>query len=63
MRRQRPVALQQRLHRTASEAEVPRLIAMGHSSVDAAASLAITVRTIQKHLEHFYRACCSRRSC
>jgi DNA-binding CsgD family transcriptional regulator len=42
---------------------VPRLIAMGHSSVDAAASLAITVRTIQKHLEHFYRACCSRRSC
>lgn len=45
----------QRLGLTTRQAEVLRLISMGHSSVDAAASLGITVRTAQKHLERCYR--------
>lgn len=40
---------------TQRQAEVLRLIAMGHSSEDAAASLGIGIRTAQKHLERCYR--------
>ncbi|HEY3864855.1 MAG TPA: helix-turn-helix transcriptional regulator [Solirubrobacteraceae bacterium] len=40
---------------TGRQAEVLRLVAMGHSDQDAAAALGIGVRTAQKHLEHCYR--------
>ncbi len=46
----------QRLGLSNRQAEVLRLIAMGHSSIDAAATLGIAPRTAQKHLEHCYRA-------
>jgi DNA-binding NarL/FixJ family response regulator len=41
---------------TLRQAEVLRLIAMGHSDQDAAAALGIGLRTAQKHLERCYRA-------
>ena len=41
---------------TQRQAEVLRLVAMGHSDHDAAAALGIRTRTAQKHLEHCYRA-------
>jgi DNA-binding CsgD family transcriptional regulator len=41
---------------TRRQAEVLRLVAMGSSDQDAAATLGIAVRTAQKHLEHCYRA-------
>jgi DNA-binding CsgD family transcriptional regulator len=40
---------------TKRQAEVLRLVAMGHSDQDAAAALGIGVRTAQKHLEHCFR--------
>lgn len=40
---------------TNRQAEVLRLIAMGHSSEDTAARLGIAIRTAQKHLERCYR--------
>jgi DNA-binding CsgD family transcriptional regulator len=40
---------------TQRQAEVLRLVAMGHSDQDAAAALGIGARTAQKHLEHCYR--------
>ncbi len=40
---------------TTRQAEVLRLIAMGHSDHDAAAALGIAVRTAQKHLERCFR--------
>jgi DNA-binding CsgD family transcriptional regulator len=45
----------QALGLTRRQAEVLRLIAMGHSSQRAAAALGIAERTAQKHLEHCYR--------
>ena len=45
----------QTLGLTRRQAEVLRLVAMGHSNQHAAASLQITERTAQKHLEHCYR--------
>lgn len=45
----RPLGLTQR------QAEVLRLVAMGHSDHDAAAALGIGIRTAQKHLERCYR--------
>jgi DNA-binding CsgD family transcriptional regulator len=41
---------------TRRQAEVLRMVAMGSSDHDAAAALRIAVRTVQKHLEHCYRA-------
>jgi DNA-binding CsgD family transcriptional regulator len=41
---------------TGRQAEVLELIARGRSSRDAAAILGISDRTVQKHLEHCYRA-------
>lgn len=41
---------------TERQAEVLRLVAMGHSDQDAAAALGIAIRTVQKHLQHCYRA-------
>jgi DNA-binding CsgD family transcriptional regulator len=41
---------------TRRQADMLRLIAMGHSDEDAAAALGISVRTAQKHLDHCYRA-------
>jgi DNA-binding CsgD family transcriptional regulator len=46
----------QALGLTRRQAEVLRLVAMGHSDQDAADVLGIAVRTEQKHLEHCYRA-------
>jgi DNA-binding CsgD family transcriptional regulator len=40
---------------TQRQAEVLRLVAMGHSDQDAAAALGIAIRTAQKHLERCYR--------
>jgi DNA-binding CsgD family transcriptional regulator len=40
---------------TLRQAEVLRLIAMGHSDSDAAAVLGIEVPTVHKHLQHCYR--------
>jgi len=40
---------------TQRQAEVLRLVAMGHSDQDAAAALGIAPRTAQKHLENCYR--------
>jgi DNA-binding CsgD family transcriptional regulator len=40
---------------TQRQAEVLRLVAMGHSDRDAAAALGIGIRTAQKHLERCYR--------
>jgi DNA-binding CsgD family transcriptional regulator len=40
---------------TTRQAEVLRLVAMGSSDQDAAATLGIGARTAQKHLEHCYR--------
>jgi DNA-binding CsgD family transcriptional regulator len=40
---------------TERQAEVLRLVAMGHSDQDAAAALGIAIRTAQKHLERCYR--------
>jgi DNA-binding CsgD family transcriptional regulator len=40
---------------TPRQAEVLRLIAMGHSDSDAAAVLGIEVHTVHKHLQHCYR--------
>jgi DNA-binding CsgD family transcriptional regulator len=40
---------------TRRQADVLRLVAMGHSDQDAATALGIGVRTVQKHLEHCYR--------
>jgi DNA-binding CsgD family transcriptional regulator len=40
---------------TKRQAEVLRLTAMGRSSQDAAAALGISMRTVQKHLEHCYQ--------
>jgi DNA-binding CsgD family transcriptional regulator len=40
---------------TRRQAEVLRLVAMGRSDHDAAATLGIGIRTAQKHLEHCYR--------
>lgn len=40
---------------TRRQAEVLRLVAMGHSDQDAATALGIAPRTAQKHLEHCYR--------
>lgn len=40
---------------TERQAQVLRLVAMGHSDESAAATLAIAPRTAQKHLEHCYR--------
>ncbi len=37
------------------QADVLRLVSMGHSDEDAAAALGISVRTAQKHLQHAYR--------
>ena len=41
---------------THRQAEVLRLVAMGHSNQRAARALGIAERTAQKHLEHCYRA-------
>jgi DNA-binding CsgD family transcriptional regulator len=41
---------------TERQAEVLRLIAMGYSSERAASALGIRIRTMEKHLEHCYRA-------
>lgn len=41
---------------TRRQADVLRLVAMGHSDQDAAAALGISTRTAQKHLQHCYRA-------
>jgi DNA-binding CsgD family transcriptional regulator len=40
---------------SARQAQVLRLVAMGHSNQDAARALGIAERTAQKHLEHCYR--------
>jgi DNA-binding CsgD family transcriptional regulator len=40
---------------TRRQSEVLRLVAMGHSDQDAASTLGMSVRTVQKHLEHCYR--------
>jgi DNA-binding CsgD family transcriptional regulator len=40
---------------TERQSEVLRLVAMGCSDQDAAGTLGIAVRTVQKHLEHCYR--------
>ena len=40
---------------TQRQAQVLRLVAMGHSGKDTAAALGITARTAQKHLERCYR--------
>ena len=40
---------------TERQSQVLRLVAMGHSDQDAASSLGIGVRTVQKHLERCYR--------
>jgi DNA-binding CsgD family transcriptional regulator len=45
----------QALGLTLRQAEVLRLVAMGHSDRDAAASLGISARTAQKHLERCFR--------
>jgi DNA-binding CsgD family transcriptional regulator len=41
---------------TQRQAEVLRLVAMGHSDQDAASVLGIGLRTAQKHLERCYRS-------
>jgi DNA-binding CsgD family transcriptional regulator len=53
--RQIVIADLQALGLTRRQAEMLRLIAMGHSDQDAADVLGIAVRTAQKHLEHCYR--------
>ena len=45
----------QALGLTRRQTEVLRLVAMGHSDQDAAVTLGIAVRTVQKHLECAYR--------
>jgi DNA-binding CsgD family transcriptional regulator len=40
---------------TKRQSEVLRLVAMGHSDQDAAGTLGVSVRTVQKHLEYCYR--------
>jgi DNA-binding CsgD family transcriptional regulator len=49
------VAALEALGLTSREAEVLRLVAMGHSNQSAAAALGVAERTTQKHLEHSYR--------
>ena len=53
--RQIMVADLQALGLTRRQAEVLRLVAMGHSNQDAAAALGMSTRTAQKHLECCYR--------
>ena len=53
--RQIVVADLQALGLTQRQAEVLRLVAMGHSDQDAAAALGMSTRTAQKHLECCYR--------
>lgn len=53
---QLPLASLQALGLTRRQAEMLRLAATGHSDSDAAATLGISVRTAQKHLELRHRA-------
>jgi DNA-binding NarL/FixJ family response regulator len=39
---------------TSREREVLRLVALGHTNVEVAASLSIAAGTVRKHLEHAY---------
>jgi DNA-binding CsgD family transcriptional regulator len=50
-----PVELVKLLGLTRRQAEILRLTAMGYAAEDVAASLAISVRTVQKHLQNIYR--------